>query len=375
MLGFKTFREKLKSFNWTIFILFFLLLVFGLTIQYSLSLGLERETFFIFKKHLIFILLGIFFFFLFSFIDFRILNSVAFFLYFFTLILLSFVLVFGKTLQGVKGWFFFGPIYFQPVELAKIVLVIILAKILAERAKRGVKVKEIFLNLIILFPFILLIFFQPDLGSALILLFVWLMMIVLNVRKIKYILYIFIIFLLTSLIFWHFVFKDYQKARIITFFSPHQDPFGRGYQITQAKIAIGAGKLFGRGIGYGSQAQMRFLPASRTDFVFAAFAEEFGFLGTSFLIFLFSLIFLKIVKISKSVYDDFGFFLILGLAFNLFIQVLISIGMNLGLLPVVGIPLPFISYGGSSLLMNSISLGIIQSIIIHQKFTKREEIL
>lgn len=365
--------RKLKSFDWTIFFLFILILISSLIIHYSLSLGLEKDTFNIFTKHLIFILLGIFLFFLFSFINFRSLNFFAYLLYFLTLIFFLLVLILGKSLRGVRGWFSLGLVYFQVVELAKVVLIIVLAKILSERIKKGIRTKDLFLSFIILFCFIFLILLQPDFGSALVLCAVWLLLMILNLKKIRYLIYIFIIIFLIFLFLWNFGFKDYQKARIITFLSPSLDPLGRGYQIAQAKIAIGAGGFFGRGVGYGSQAQLRFLPASRTDFIFAAFAEEFGFLGTSFLFFLFLMIFLRMIRVSRNIYDDFGFFLILGIAFNIFIQTIINISMNLGLLPVIGIPLPLISYGGSSLIMNCISLGIVQSVIIHQTLTKKEE--
>lgn len=365
-------KRKIKLFDWTIFFLFIFILIFSLIIHYSLSLGKEKNINNLFVKHLIFTLIGFFLFFLFSFINFRILNFLAYFLYFLTILFLILVLILGKEIHGVKGWFSLEVVYFQPVELAKIVLIIVLAKILSEKVKKGIDLKNLFLSFIVLFSFVFLIILQPDFGSAIILFFVWLLLMILNLKKIKYLFYISFILFLIFIFLWNFVFKEYQKARIITFFSPSSDPLGRGYQITQAKIAVGAGGFFGRGIGYGSQAQLKFLPASQTDFVFAAFAEEFGFLGAILLCFLFLLIFLRMIKISKEVYDDFGFFLILGIAFNFFVQIIINLSMNLGLLPIVGIPLPFISYGGSSLIMNCLSLGIIESIIIHQTLTKKE---
>ncbi|MCX7778893.1 MAG: FtsW/RodA/SpoVE family cell cycle protein [Patescibacteria group bacterium] len=364
--------RKFKSFDWTIFFLFVLILIFSLVIHYSLSLGLEKNAASIFIRHLIFILFGLFLFFLFSLIDFRLLNFSAYLLYFLTLLLLILVLIFGKSFHGVKGWFFFGPVYFQPVELAKIVLIIVLAKILSEKLKKGLRLKDLFFSFVILFSLVFPILLQPDFGSALVICAVWLLMMILNLKKIKYLGYIFLILFLIFLFFWHFLFKDYQKARIITFLSPTSDPLGRGYQIAQAKIAIGAGGLFGRGIGAGSQAQLRFLPASQTDFIFAALAEEFGFLGAGSLLVLFLTFFLKMIKVARNIYDDFSFFLILGLAFNILIQAIINVSMNLGLLPIIGIPLPFISYGGSALIMNCLSLGLVQSAIIHQTLTKKE---
>ncbi|MFN3301677.1 MAG: FtsW/RodA/SpoVE family cell cycle protein, partial [Patescibacteria group bacterium] len=274
---------------------------------------------------------------------------------------------FGHSLRGMKGWFFLGWFYFQPVELIKLIFIIVLAKIWAEKVKEANELKRIILSFLFLLPLVILTFFQPDFGSSLIFIFIWFFITSLNIQKIKYIIFILIFFILISLFFWQFILKDYQKARIITFFSPQKDPFGQGYQISQAKIAVGAGGLFGRGIGKGSQGQMRFLPASRTDFIFATLAEELGFFGSVLLIGLFVLIFLKIIRISRLVYDNFSFFLILGIGFNLFLHVVINIGMNLGLLPIVGLPLPLLSYGGSHLITTLISLGIVESIVIHQK--------
>ncbi len=359
--------RKIKFFDWTFFILILLLLILGLTIQYSLSLGLESDNFFIFKKHLAFIILGLIVFFLLSFFDFRILKQLAPLLYLFIVLLLIFVLILGKPIRGVKGWYFLGLAYFQPVELAKIVFIIIMAKIITEKIRENNELKKIILSGILLSPLFFLTLLQPDFGSAIIFILIWLFLISLNIQKIKNFFFIIIFLILIFLFFWQFILKDYQKARIITFFSPYKDPLGRGYQILQAKIAIGSGKLFGRGIGYGSQGQMKFLPASRTDFIFAALAEELGFFGSLLLIFLFTLLFLKIIRISKVVYDNFSLFVVLGIGFNLFLHVIINLSMNLGLLPIVGIPLPLISYGGSCLIATLISLGIIESIIIHQE--------
>lgn len=366
---FSSFREKVKSFDWAFFILILLLSILGLVIQYSLSLGLEPNTFSIFKKHLIFTFLGFSLFFLVSFFDFQIIKPLVPFLYIFTVLLLLFVLIFGVPIHGTKSWYSLGIVYFQPTELAKLVLVIVLSKIWAGEVKKSSESRRIILSIFLLFPFISLSFLQPDFGSALIFILIWLFITLLNIKRIKYLFFIFLIFVFASLFLWNFILRDYQKARIINFFSPEKDPFGRGYQITQSKIAIGAGRFFGRGIGRGSQGQMRFLPVSRSDFIFAVFSEELGFFGSSFLILLFTLLFLKIVKISKMTSDPFSFFLVLGLGFNLFLHVIINISMNLGLLPIIGIPLPFLSYGGSFLIFTFISLGIIESIVIHQRIT------
>ena len=360
-------KNRLKSFDWALLILIFLLILLGLVIQYSLSLGLEPDSFAVFEKQFIFVILGFLAFFVFGLIDFRILKPLVPFLYAMIFLLMSLLFIVGKTMHGVKGWYSLGFGYFQPVEAAKIILIIIFAKIWAGKVKELAEMKRFVWSAIFLFPLVVLAFFQPDLGAVLIFILIWFFMTALNIKKIKYFLFILIFFVLAASFLWGFALKDYQRSRVINFFSPSQDPLGRGYQIAQAKIAVGAGQLFGRGIGHGSQGQMRFLPVSRNDFVFAVVSEEMGFVGSSVMIILFTLIFVRLIKKSRTIYDNFGSFLVAGFGFNLFIHVIINIGMNVGLLPIVGISLPLISYGGSSMLMTMISLGIVESVIIHQR--------
>lgn len=364
---FLSLKKKLESFDWTLFILVFLLLALGLVIQYSLSLGLEPDSLAVFKKQVTFVLLGLLIFFLASFFDFRILKPLTPILYIIAFLSLLFLLIFGQTLHGVRGWYFLGFVYFQPVELVKIILIIVFAKIWAEKIREIDELKRIIWSFVLLVPLVVFTLFQPDLGAALIFILIWFFLTALNIKHLKYLLFILIFFILIAAVFWNFILKDYQKARIINFFSPASDPLGRGYQITQSKIAIGAGRLFGRGIGYGSQGQMRFLPASRNDFVFAALSEELGFVGSASLIILYALIFLRMIGISRRIYDHFGFFLVIAIAFNLFIQMIINVSMNLGLLPIVGISLPLISYGGSSMITTLFSLGLVESVIVRQR--------
>jgi rod shape determining protein RodA len=360
-------KNRLKSIDWILFILVFLLILLGLVIQYSLSLGLEPDSFTILTKQLFFVFIGLVIFFVFSLIDFRILRPLAPFLYGVIFLMMSLLFIFGQKLHGVRGWYSLGGSYFQPVEAAKIILIIILAKIWAGKTKELAETKRFVLSVIFLLPLVGLAFFQPDFGAALIFVLIWFFMTALNVKRIKYFVIITVFFVITASLVWGFALKDYQRARIVGFFSPDQDPLGRGYQIAQAKIAVGAGQFLGRGIGYGSQGQMRFLPASRNDFIFAVLSEEMGFVGSSVLIILFTLIFVRLIKKAQTIYDSFGSFLVAGFGFNLFIHVIVNVGMNIGLLPIVGISLPLISYGGSSMLMTLISLGLVESVIVHQR--------
>jgi len=369
MISSESLKNKLKSFDWVLFILIFLLLVLGLVVQYSLSLGLEPDSFMVFKRQISFVLLGLIVFFIFSFFDFRVLKKLSPFLYGFVFLSMILLFILGQNLRGVKGWYFLGFSYFQPVELAKLILVIIFAKLWAEKVKELVEMKRFIFSVLLLTPLVILAFFQPDFGGVLIFVLIWFFMTALNLRRIKYFTFILIFFIVIVGSLWFFAFKDYQRDRIVGFFSPSADPLGKGYQIAQAKIAVGAGQFFGRGIGYGSQGQMRFLPASRNDFVFAVLAEEMGFLGSALLIILFVAIFLRLIRLSRKIYDNFGSLLVVGFSFNLFVQVVINIGMNVGLLPIVGISLPLISYGGSSMITTMVSLGLVQSIITHQRIS------
>ncbi|PKL72381.1 rod shape-determining protein RodA [Candidatus Kuenenbacteria bacterium HGW-Kuenenbacteria-1] len=356
------FIQNLKQFDWIMIGAVFFLTVFGLIIQYSLSLNQEVISFSNFNKQLIFAIIGIILMFLISFLNFNSLKNYAIFLYIFILILLISVLFFGKTFRGTQGWINlpFG-INFQIAELTKIILVIVLAKYWSNNIYNIQSFKHIILTgIITIIPFIL-IALQPDLGSALIFFGLWLGIIFI-ISKPKILIKILILFVLIFGISW-FGLKDYQKDRIIIFVNPQVDPLGRGYQIIQSTIAIGSGQFWGRGLGLGPQSQLKFLPEARTDFVFAVIAEELGMIGSFLILGLFGILFYRFWEAIKKIKDDFNIFLILGFALVFFIEIFINIGMNIGIAPITGISLPFLSYGGSSLLTNLFIIGIIQSVI------------
>lgn len=318
-----------------------------------------------------------------SFLNYRALNSYAYIFYGLFLVLLLSTLIFGQTFRGTKGWLSlpFPNLYFQPVELTKLILIIVLTKCWSEKKPKQTK-NLVVGTLLFLFPFFL-VFYQPDLGSAFILIILWLGMLFISfgyspffkmengVRaKIKKSIYGFLTLLFIFILFsgvWFFLLKDYQKERILIFLNPQRDPLGRGYQITQAIITVGSGKFWGRGLGLGPQSQLHFLPETGTDFVFTVLAEELGFLGVLFLLGLFIFLFYRILVIAKLTYDNFSLLLVLGLGFLLFSQIFINLSTNLGFIPVIGISLPFLSYGGSALLTNLIAIGLLESIKIHQE--------
>ena len=358
----------LKKVDWILFFLAFLLVAIGLVIQYSLILNSGEANFSPFYKQLVAFAIALVLFFFLSYFDFRWFRNYAYFLYFISVILLVGILFFGQNFRGTQGWFALGPISFQPVEIIKIFLIIFLAKFFSTYLKKTAELNFTKVAASALFVFILftLVVLQPDLGSALILFGIWFLLFLLIDKKRLHILFIILLIIILSISAWFFLLKDFQKDRVLTFLSPGRDPLGVGYQVNQSIIAIGSGKLFGRGLGLGPQSQLRFLPDSSTDFIFSVIAEEFGLLGVTVVLALFLLLLWRIKSYIKIAYSNFSLLLIIGFLGLIFLQVFINIGMNTGLLPVTGIPLPFVSYGNSSLIAFFVALGIIESIKTHR---------
>lgn len=340
-----------------------ILISFGLTILYSLDLSHDNNFLFL-KKQSIFAAIGIVLFFVFSFVDHRFFKRYSYWIYLLVLITLAAVLFFGQTIRGTKGWFVFGGIQFQPVELVKISLIIVLARFFSLRAYEIKRFKFIVLSGILLLPSFILVMFQPDLGSAIILFIIWFGMLLVSGIKKKHFLFIAFILLIIFILAWSFGFKEYQKARIMIFLNPSLDALGVGYNVIQSKIAIGSGGLFGRGILSGTQSQLHFLPEAHTDFIFSSIAEAFGFLGVGFVLFFYGLFFYKVIRTTKKIQDDFAVFLVLGILIYLISQIFLNISMNLAIAPVMGLPLPLISYGGSSLVITLIMLGIVSGVLM-----------
>lgn len=355
---------NLKYFDWQLLVVTIILISFGLAALYSVALSQEEQNLLNFKKQIVFFVLGFALLFIFSLLDFNFLQSYSLIIYLASALLLIFVLFLGQTFRGTTGWFTFYGVNFQPVELAKLGLIIFLADLFSRQAKR----KEFFSFLILsglsaAFLFLLVIL-QPDFGSAILLFLIWFsMLLIVGVKK-SYLALIVLLIIVTTVFAWFFVFKDYQQDRIKTFLDPSSDPYGRGYHIRQAVIAVGAGGFTGRGLGFGSQSQLKFIPAAQTDFIFAVLAEELGFLGVTLIILSFAFLFYRLVKIAKKAPSDFALFVVLGIGALLFSQFFINVGMNLGILPVTGISLPFLSYGGSFLVTSLIMIGIVESIAV-----------
>lgn len=363
------FISNLKSVDWLLIVAVFLLICFGLISLYSLALSQtdpNNDNFNFLKKQIFFTALGLLLLFIFIFFDYRWWQYLSPWLYILSIILLVLVLFFGQKLKGTTGWFVFGNFSFQPVELAKLAVVLFLARSFEKWSLDKYQLKIWFKSLLIILPVCILAILQPDFGSALVIILIWFGMLWLSGINKKHLLVFAAIVLLVSVLSWQFILHDYHRERILSFLNPMADPLGIGYNTRQAIVAIGSGGWFGRGLSLGTQSQLHFLPVSEADFIFAALAEELGFLATTFILLLYLLIFYRIFKIIKNIKHDFALFLISGLYFMFGIQFLINIGMTVGLLPVTGLSLPFISYGGSFLLISLIGVGIIESIKIRE---------
>lgn len=356
----------LKNFDWILFTSVLLLIFFGLAEIYSVALGRDSDLT-NFKKQVLFVVLGIAFLFFFAFFDYHNLRSFSNYFYVLGVLLLIFVLIFGTTISGTRGWFNIFGFGIQPVEFIKIVVVIFLAKYFSDVSIKISPLKHLILSGLGCFTLIVLILKQPDFGSAMLIFFLWSILIFFAGFKKKYIILLGLILIIIFISGWFMFFDDYQKNRIITFFNPGENSLVEGYNVEQATIAIGAGGLIGRGIGFGSQSQLKFLPESQTDFIFAVIAEELGFLGICLIICFFGVFFYRLLIAIKEINNDFGIYFILGVLSLIFIEMFINIGMNIGLVPVVGISLPFLSYGGSSIISSLIMVGIVESIIIRSK--------
>lgn len=357
----------IKNFDWVLLAAVFLLVAFSLAALYSIALSSEQPDFSNFYKQLIFAVIGLIFIFIISLIDYRMWQDFSLILYGAAALLLLLVLFFGTTLRGTTGWFVILGFGFQPVEIAKIGLIGYLSWFLSRHVSE-IKKFDIFIKTgLSAALFFLLVVLQPDFGSAVIVFFIWLLMMLFSGMNKKHLLILILTILVSFTIAWIFLFKDYQKDRILTFINPQADPYGRGYQVRQAITAIGAGGLTGRGLGFGSQSQLKFLPASQTDFIFAVIAEELGFFGVAMILFFWFLIFLRLLRAARLMKDSFALFFVLGVSAMFFIHIMINIGMNIGLVPVTGISLPFMSYGGSFLLASLVLVGIIQSMIIRNQ--------
>ncbi len=359
-----TFWQKIKELDYILLTSVFLLSILSLFVMYSTDGG---EILFHTKSHFSKI---IFFFPLMIFIAFfniKWWHNLSYLFYFAVILLLIYVSFFGIKSSGSRRWMDLYLFNLQPSELMKIAIILCLAKyyhrIKIENVNSITSIMTVVT--IILIP-IIMVLSQPDLGTSILIAASGLIVLWLGGVKIKYFIYSFIVFLI-SLPFVISFLKPYQKLRILTFLDPDRDPLGAGYQIIQSKIAIGSGGLDGKGFLKGTQSYLDFLPEKHTDFIFTLFSEEFGFIGSVALLILYSIIIIRILRIGAISRSNFSRLFCFGFAFAIFIYIVVNLSMVLGLLPIVGSPLPILSYGGSSMLATMIGFGIVLSAKINHK--------
>jgi rod shape determining protein RodA len=363
-----TFFSKIKYFDIPLIVTAGLLMMVGLALLYSISV--YGDSLALFWKQCMFFVIGAGLFFFFSFFDYHSLAKANRYVYILFVFLLTFLLLFGSHIRGGKRWLDLGFFNFQVAEFTKIVIILGLARLLYLRRGQINSWKNIILSFLYAFIPVSLIILEPDLGSSIVILCIWAGIIFSSPINKKFIAILLIIFVAVSGVTWKFFLKPFQKDRIMVFLKPALDPRGRGYNVRQATIAVGSGQLFGRGLGQGLQSEHKFLPEKQTDFIFAASSEEIGFFGSTLLIALYFFFFYRLIKIMRQTKDDLGMYIVVGTFFFLFTHVTVNIGMNMGLLPVTGIPLPFLSYGGSSLIVVWIMLGIVQNIAVQSKMLR-----
>lgn len=357
--------KHLEKFDWILSLSCIFLVLLGLASLFSS--GIASQNFTLFYKQGLFLIIGIIAMLIISFYDYRKLrenSNLIIIFYLVSMILLLGILFFAPNIRGITSWYKLGPISFDPIEPAKIALILLLAKYFSKRHDEIYNFKHIINTGIYVAIPCILVFFQPDFGAVVIFLCIWFgMLLVAGIRKKHFLILIlcFIIFFSAS---FFFLMEDYQKTRILSFTSQQEDSLGAGWNKNQAQIAIGSGGLIGKGIGSGTQTQLGFLPEPETDFIFSAIAEEMGMIGIGLIFIFYGFIFYRILKISINSRSNFARLFAAGWALSLFSQMFINISMNLGMLPVVGLPLPLVSYGGSNLLFNFVCLGIMESIRI-----------
>lgn len=358
-------RTFLKRIDWKFALIIFALNIIGLINLYSATHGAgEVGTDRLFIAQIFWLLVGWLFYFLVTFIDYQVFLRLSYLIYSLNLMALIAVIFMGKVALGARRWLDFGFFSYQPSETMKIALVLILARIMSQKSfPDGLGLKELIvpLGVIIGVPF-LITAGQPDLGSAMMIFIVGSSILLFLRIKTKILVIMSLGLVLAGVGGWFFAMHDYQKDRVYTFLDPTRDPRGKGYNSIQSKIAVGSGKLIGKGFQKGSQSQLEFLPERHTDFIFSVLSEEHGFAGSGLTIGLFAWLFFFGIRNAIQARDKAGAIVAVGVMAILFWHQFINIAMVIGLLPIVGIPLPLLSYGGSNMLTTMAALGLVSSV-------------
>ncbi len=364
-------RKFFKGIDYYFFIPMFLLMGIGLLLIYSATLETvpsnTRALGFL-TKQAIWVIFSLFFFFLMASTDYRQFPRFSGHIYFFMLVLLVLVLLLGRRTSGAQRWFVLGPITIQPSEFAKVMLLLTLSSFWARQHQEAKDLRTIFRSFLHIIIPTLLVFIQPDLGTSLTFITLWLASLLIVGTKAKQIIALGVAGLLLAVGAWHLdILRPYQKKRIQAFLNPRYDPLGAGYHIIQSRIAIGSGEVWGKGIFRGTQNRLNYIPAQHTDFIFTVAGEELGFAGCIFILSLYFILIWRCFLTALETEDTLGQLLSASVGVLLTFHIFVNIGMTLGLIPAVGIPLPFLTYGGSNLLAFCIMAGIVQSVYQRRK--------
>lgn len=348
--------EKGFSIDWLLFFSTIPILAAGLV---TINSFVGENT--LFERQIIWIAISISVFFTLSYVDFRFLrkSSVIVSIFSLSILLLLTLTVLGKVSKGAQSWLNLGLFSFEPADFAKIALILVLAKYFSRRHIEIANFKHIIISgIYAIVPFIL-VALHPDFGSALIIFLIWFGIVMVSGISKKHLLLVFLVGAIAFAFLWTSVFKEYQKQRIVNFIYPMSDIMGTGYNAYQSTIAVGSGQLLGKGLGYGTQSRLKFLPEYETDFVFAAFAEEWGFIGVIILFLSYALLVWRILSSATKGSTNFEILFGIGLAILFASHFFINVGMNIGILPVTGINMPFMSYGGTHMLISFSGLGVL----------------
>jgi rod shape determining protein RodA len=349
-----------RDFDWVLLIFVLIICLLGVSEIYSATLHTKFQGIEI--KQIYWIVAGVVLMFLVSLINYHVLLDWVPWLYGFSLFSLISVLLFGKRYLGARRWIDFKLFHFQPSEWVKLILILTMARYFAEYRENDLPFKELVkAGLVVMFP-MLLVLKQPDLGTSLTYIPIALMALLLGGMRWKHGLVLLLVAAGLAWPAWHWGLKPYQKDRLLTFVSPQEDVHGSGYQVIQSEVAVGSGGLWGEGVAKGTQTQGQFLPVPHTDFIFAAWSEEHGFVGALVVLLLYFGVLMRLIHDAQTAPDRAGVFLIMGVVAVLAFHVLVNVGMVVGFMPVTGIPLPLMSYGGSSILFTFLALGIVMNV-------------
>lgn len=362
----------LLRFDWVLFLIVCTLMATGLVVMYGIGISRPDAVtgagdLFLFQKHFTAALIGIALIGSIALLDYRQLRGLSLAIYLGGALLLIGVLLFGHTVRGTRGWYVVGGLSFQPVEIAKMCLVVFLASYLSRFTHRSLPRHVLGGSFLATLGYAALVMLQPDFGSAMVLFALWGACVLFVGIGWRSVLILGTVAVLAATLFWTVALQPYQRDRLLAFLNPALDARGAGYNVTQAQIAIGSGGLFGKGIGEGSQARLRFLPEAATDFTFAVVGEEMGLTGITFIFGLFALLFYRLYAAARAAEDDFAMLLAVGIGTFFLIHITVNAGMNMGVMPVTGIPFPFLSAASSHLIAAAIALGIAESIAVRRR--------